>query len=255
MDPASLVGLVLTLVGIFVGLFLKGADPVALFTNAPALLIVVLGSIGAVWMSHTQKENVAALRSLKKVFVPGPRPDVSATIESLVTYAKAVRSEGLVALEKRLDGEQDPFLKRSLLLAVDGVDPEVMERTLRRDISAMSDRHKANANWFQTAGVFAPTLGIIGAVIGLIAVLGDLEDMEKLGHGIAAAFIATFWGVFLANGLFLPWSNKLKRRSAEEIAHRKLILEGALAIQAGTTPTLMVGALESALPIGERQAS
>lgn len=255
MELASLIGLILTVIGVFVGLVLKGADPVALFTNVPALLIVLVGTIGVVWTSHTMKENLNALKCVLKVFMPGPPLEVDETIRKLVDYAKAVRADGIMSLEGKLKDEEDPFLRRALMLAVDGVDPEVMEQTLRRELKATQERHKVNANWFQTAGVFSPTLGIIGAVVGLIAVLGNLEDMEKLGHGIAAAFVATFWGVFLANGLFLPWANKLKRLSAEEIALKQLIIEGALSIQAGTNPRVMSDALEAILPQSMREAS
>ena len=254
-EVASLIGLVLTLIGIFVGLVLKGADPVALFTNVPALLIVIVGTIGVVWTSHSMEENLAALKSLKVVYMPPPRPDTAGLITRMAEYARHVRSEGYVALESRLADEPDPFVRNALLMTVDGSDPQVVERSLRREVKASSERHKRNASWFQTAGVFAPTLGIIGAVIGLIAVLGNLEDMEKLGHGIAAAFIATFWGVFLANGLFLPWSKKLLAFDAEEVRYRHLVIEATLAMQGGASPRTIVETLEAVLPPSERRGA
>jgi chemotaxis protein MotA len=233
---------------------MKGADPVALFTNVPALMIVFLGTIGAVWTSHTQKENLSALKSLKIVFKKGPDQHLPAVIKRLADYAGVVRAEGVVALEQKLKDEPDPFVKRALILAMEGNDPAVMKESLKREINAVKERHKVNANWFQSAGIFSPTLGIIGAVVGLIAVMAHMDDPASLGHGIAAAFVATFWGVFLANGLFLPWASKLKRLSAEEIAAKLLIAEGAMQIQSGTNPRVMTETLMATLPMSEREA-
>lgn len=255
MDIASLVGLILALVGVFVGLTLKGADPVALFTNVPALLIVVVGTIGVVWQSHTMAENIAALKSVLKVFLPGKPVEPQAMIAKILDYAQLARTEGMLSVEQRVKGEDDPFLRKALTLAADGSDPQLIREALRFEIKATQERHKTNAGWFQTAGVFAPTLGIIGAVVGLIAVLGNLDDPSKLGHGIAAAFVATFWGVFLANGLFLPWANKLKRLSADEIAAKNLVVEGVLAMQAGVNPRMIGEKLEGVLPPSARKAS
>lgn len=255
MDPASLIGFLIAIVGVFVGLTLKGADPIALFTNVPAIMIVLMGTIGVVWMSHSMQENIAALKAALKVYLPGPRPDPEATIVRLIDYAQAARVNGMIDLETRARTEPDPFLARALLWAVDGSDPALIREGLKFEVAAMKERHKANANWHQSAGVFAPTFGIIGAVVGLIAVLGKLDDPAALGHGIAAAFVATFWGVFLANGIFLPWANKLKRLSAQEVACKNLIIDGVLAIQAGVNPRLVGERLEGFLPAARRKAS
>jgi chemotaxis protein MotA len=254
-DIASLAGFLLALVGVFVGLTLKGADPVALFTNVPALLIVVAGTMGVVVNSFTMKENMAALKALMKVFLPGPPVNHQAIIDKMVMYAGVARAEGMLGLEQRAKTEDDPFLRKALTLAADGSDPAVIKDTLRFEVAAMKERHKTCASWFSTAGVFAPTLGIIGAVVGLIAVLGNLADPSKLGHGIAAAFVATFWGVFLANGMFLPWANKLKRLSADEVAGKMLVIDGVGAILSGTSPRLMGERLEGFLPVKARKAS
>jgi chemotaxis protein MotA len=254
-DLASLIGFVLCVVGVFVGLIFKGADPVALFTNIPALMIVFIGSIGATWLSHSMKENMAALKALMKVFMPGTPPDPQATIGRLVEYAGIARTDGLLGLEQKAQQESDPFLGRALMLAVDGSDPQSIRDTLKFEINSMKERHKASAGWWEAAGIFAPTFGIIGAVVGLMAVLGNLEDSSKLGHGIAAAFVATFWGIYLANGMFLPWSRKLKRQSVEEVACKNLIIDGVLAIQAGINPRLVGEKLEGFLPASARKAS
>jgi len=255
MELASLIGLVLAIVGVFVGAILKGADPVMLFTNVPALLIVIVGTLGVVWQSHTMKENLAALKATLKVFLPGAPPDPKATVEKLVTYAGVARAEGMIGLEAKAKQETDPFLARALTLAADGSDPAVVRDTLKFEINAMKERHKTSANWHQTAGVFSPTLGIVGAVVGLMAVMSKLDDPQALGHGIAAAFVATFWGVFLANGLFLPWANKLKRLSADEVAVKNLVVDGVLGIISGHSPRVMGEKLEGYFPASARKAS
>jgi chemotaxis protein MotA len=255
MDLASLIGILIALVGVFVGAILKGADPVVLFTNVPALMIVFLGTIGVVWQSHTMKENLAALKAILKVYLPGPPPDAKAIVDKLVAYAGTARTEGMLGLEQKAKEEEDPFLAKALTLAADGADPAVIRDTLKFEISAMKERHRTCANWHQSAGVFSPTLGIVGAVVGLIAVMAKLDDPSSLGHGIAAAFVATFWGVFLANGLFLPWANKLKRLSAQEVACKNLVVDGVLGILAGTSPRVMGEKLEGYFPQRARQAS
>ena len=255
MDLASLIGLILTFAGVFIGLIFKGADPVALFTNIPALLIVYVGSIGATWMGHSMKENLSALKALLKVFLPGTPPDPEATISRLVDYAGIARTDGLLGLEQKAQAETDPFLGKALMLAVDGSDPQSIRETLKFELASMKERHKTTAGWWEAAGIFAPTFGIIGAVVGLMAVLGNLEDTSALGHGIAAAFVATFWGIFLANAMFLPWSRKLKRQSADEVACKNLIIDGVLAIQAGINPRLVGEKLEGFLPASARKAS
>jgi chemotaxis protein MotA len=255
MDLASLVGFIIAVIGVFVGLTLKGADPVALFTNVPALMIVFMGTIGVTMLSHSMKENVAALKAMLKVYLPGPPPNPQATIDKLLDYAGTARTAGMIGLEQKAKTEDDLFLRKALMLAIDGSDPAVIRDTLKFELAALKERHKVNANWWQTAGIFSPTLGIIGAVVGLIAVLAKLDDPASLGHGIGAAFVATFWGVFLANGMFLPWANKLKRLSADEVAIKNLIIDGVLSMQAGVNPRIIGEKLEGYLPQSARKAS
>lgn len=248
MDIGSVAGLVIVLIGIFVGMVMKGADPVAMFTNVAALLIVIVSSFGAVILSNPVPVTTSALKALKKVFLPGPPPDVAGTIETLTGYAERARRDGLLALEGEVADVDDPFLRTGMRLAVDGVEPAVVSQILVADTKAMKDRHKAVAAWYTGVGVFAPSFGIIGAVVGLIAVMGKMDDPAEMGHGIAAAFVATFWGVFLANGIFLPWANKLKALSAVEVAHRMVVLEGILAIQQGSSPRAVQDQLSTHLP-------
>ena len=255
MEPASLIGLVLVLIGVFVGMVIKGADPVALFTNVPALLIVVVGTLGATFISHSMAENKAALKSMMKVFKPSPLPVAADTVATISELATQARSEGLLALESEASSNPDPFFRKGLQLAVDGTDAQTLQEIMVAEIKATKERHKVCAGWFMQAGVFCPTFGIIGAVVGLIAVLSKLDDPSKLGAGIGAAFVATFWGIFLANAVFLPFSNKLKRLSASEMAFRELTLHGILALQSGTSPRAVEEKLSGYLAPSERKAS
>jgi chemotaxis protein MotA len=162
------------------------------------------------------------------------------------------RAEGLLALEEEAKGIEDPFFRKGIELAVDGTDPDALKKTLNSEISAMKERHKVGQGWFTSAGIFAPTFGIIGAVFGLMATMAQLNQPAKVGEGIAGAFVATFWGVFLANGIWLPWANKLKQLSLTEVAHKQLIVEGIMAIQAGVSPRVVEELLKSHIPPSER---
>jgi chemotaxis protein MotA len=248
MEPASLIGLVLILVGVFVGSLLKGVSPAAYFGVPAALLIVIVASLGAAMLSNAMADVKNMGKAMLKAFKPGDIGDPSASIDTIVSFAERARREGLLALEDEVDKIEDPFMRRGLQFAIDGGDPEMVRDVMETEVNAMRERHKVGAQFMTTIGIFSPTFGIIGAVVGLIATLSKLDDPSKLGAGIAAAFIATFWGVFAANGIFLPLGNKLKRLSAEEIAHKQLIIEGVLSIQAGSNPRMLDDILTSYLP-------
>ena len=172
-------------------------------------------------------------------------------LATLVEFSRKARHEGLLSLESEVVGLDDQFMRRGLQLAIDGNDPDAVAQVMRTDIRAMKARHKVPADWCQTFGIFAPTFGIIGAVIGLIATLGELDEPEKLGAGIAAAFVATFLGVFLANGVMLPLANRMKRLSAQEVQGREMVLEGVIAIQGGQNPRVIEETLMSYLSPSE----
>lgn len=252
MDPAGLIGFVMILIGVFVGAIMKHVDPAALFTVPAAFLIVIVASVGAAMMSNTMGD-AKKLMTLMILGLKGAKePDPAATIDQIVSFAERARREGLLALESELDSIEDPFFRRGLQLAIDGGDPEMVSEVMEADVKGMSERHKVGAKLMMNIGIFSPTFGIIGAVFGLIATMSHLDDPSKLGEGIGAAFVATFWGVFLANGMFLPWSNKLTSMSAKEVAYKRMIIEGVLSIQAGANPRLLDDLLRSTLPPKER---
>ncbi len=248
MDPASLIGIVLVLFGVFVGAIMKHVDPMSLFSVPAAFLIVIVASIGAAMMSNTMGDAKQLMTYIMKAMKGNKEPDTAGTIDQVVSFAERARREGLLALEEDLDKIEDPFFKRGLQLAIDGGDPDAVSEVMESEIKAMQDRHKVGAKFMMTIGIFSPTFGIIGAVFGLIATMAHLDDPSKLGEGIGAAFVATFWGVFLANGLFLPWSNKLTVMSAKEVAYKRLIVEGVLAIQGGANPRMLDDMLRATLP-------
>ena len=252
MDPATLVGLLLVLIGVFLGSVLKGVSPVAFFSVPAAFLIVLVASFGAAFIGST----IDDVKGMAKLFVKSMKghkgEDPNAAIDQIVSFADRARKDGLLALEEDVNRVEDPFLRRGLQLAIDGADPEVVREIMEGEISSMQERHRAGAKFMTNLGIFAPTFGIIGAVVGLIATLGKLDNPEELGHGIAAAFVATFWGVFAANGIFLPFANKLNRMSNEEVAHKRLLVEGVLNIQSGFNPRMLGDLMRSHLPPAKR---
>jgi chemotaxis protein MotA len=254
-DPASLAGLVLVIIGVFAGSTMKGVSPVTFFSVPAAFLIVVVASLGAAMMGSHIRDVKSLGRILVKAFKPGRQKEPGDAIDVIVSFAEQARREGLLSLEDKVNDVDDPFLRRGLQMAIDGVDSETVRDTMEIEIRAMRERHKAGAKLMTNIGIYCPTFGIIGAVVGLIATLSHLDDPSKLGHGIAAAFVATFWGVFLANGVFLPVGNKLGRFSAEEVAYKELVVEGVLSIQSGANPRMVGDLLRSYLPPGTAETA
>lgn len=255
MDPASLVGIVLIMVGVFIGSILKGVSPDAFFSVPAALLIVVVAAFGAAFLGGTKDD----MSGFVKVFMQGLKgrkvEDPNETIDQIVELAEKARRDGLLALEGDVANIEDDFLRQGLQLAIDGADPDVVEEIMETDVKAMTERHKANQKLMTNLGIFAPTFGIIGAVVGLIATLAKLDSPDELGKGIAAAFVATFWGVFMANGIFLPWANKLARMTGEEAAQKRLIIEGVLSIQSGANPRMLGDLMRANLPPSKRPSA
>jgi chemotaxis protein MotA len=248
MEKGSGVGIVLVLFGTFAGAVMKGVSPAALFTVPAAFLIVLVSSFGATFLSFSANEMKNLPKYMKIAFMPGPPPAPGAVIGQIVEFADRARREGLLALEDAINQTEEPFLRKGLQMAVDGAESEVVRDTLDTEVHAMKERHKLGSQFMTQLGIYAPTFGIIGAVFGLIATLSNLDDPEKLGHGIAAAFVATFWGVFSANGVFLPVGRKLQRLSQMEADYKQLIIEGVLSIQAGSSPRVVDDLLQSFLP-------
>lgn len=237
MDITTVIGIALGIVGLVGGFILEGGNFSSLI-QVTAMLIVFGGTFGAVLVS-TPLQQIKELPKIIKIAFFHKSKDPLESIEELVQLATVARREGILALEEKIEGYDDEFFKNGVRLVVDGVDPELVRSIMETELSFIEDRHERGVHIFEYAGGFSPTMGIIGTVMGLVHVLGNLEDASKLGPSIAVAFIATLYGVASANVVFLPIANKLKVRSKEEVMLRELMIEGILSIQAGENPTIL----------------
>lgn len=252
MDPGTLIGIVVAFVALLVAMIMEGGDPMAVLL-IPALLIVFGGTFGATLAGGNVKDFTSGFAQARRALFskPGTSDD---TVRTLVSFAERARRDGLLALEETAKGIEDPFLRKGIELAVDGTDPEELRDILESEIAAKRKQDKGGASVFKDMGGYAPTMGIIGTVIGLVHVLENLSDPDQLGHLIAGAFVATLWGVLSANAVWLPIARKLDRISSLEITHMELLLEGIMAIQAGSNPRVIEQKLLSFLPAKERDA-
>ncbi|MCW2503393.1 MAG: motA [Actinomycetia bacterium] len=248
MDPASIIGLVLGLGAVFGSMIMEGGNPASIFLP-PALVLVFLGTFGAVMIGGTLKDALGFFGSVAKAFM-AKVTSPAALIEATVSLAERARREGLLALEDAIKAVENPFLRKGLEMAVDGTDPEEVREILEAEVEAKKAAVKTAAKPFTDMGGYAPTIGIIGTVIGLIHVLENLSDPGKLGHLIAGAFVATLWGVMSANVLWLPLGSRIKRIGELEIHQMELVIEGVMAIQAGANPRLIAQKLRSLCPPG-----
>ncbi|UXY17106.1 flagellar motor protein [Chitiniphilus purpureus] len=237
MDKISLFGLLLGITAIVLGQVLEGGH-IGSLIQLTAFLIVIGGTTGAVMLQSRAEDFIAGVRLAKWVFVP-PQHDFRKVLGVLVSWSQQARRGGLLALEPYVNAEKDPFVKRGLQMLVDGAEPEVIRRALELEVDAYEERARAAAKIWESAGGYAPTIGILGAVMGLIHVMENLSDPAKLGAGIAVAFVATIYGVGSANLLFLPISNKLKHHIATEVRRREMLLEGLYTIANGENPRLL----------------
>jgi chemotaxis protein MotA len=246
MEIATPVGIIVAFVAVLGSFVMEGGNPAAMI-SPPALILVFLGTLGICVASNRMADIGGIFKAFLRADLPGKKVDTAATVSELMSYAEIARRDGLLALEEKAKAVTDPFLKRGLELVIDGTDSEEVAEGLEQDIATLRERHKVAAKWFADAGGFAPTLGIIGTVLGLVHALEGLSEPAKLGHAISGAFIATLWGVMSANLMWLPLSNNLKRMSTVEVAHRELIAQGILAIQAGVSPRAVGERLKSHL--------
>jgi chemotaxis protein MotA len=242
-DISTLAGIGLALVGIVGGLLLEKGS-IQDIVQGTAALIVLGGTLGAVLVTNPLPVVRRAFRSLGAVFFE--QPDSAApTIEALIQYAATARRHGIVSLEHQAAEIEDPFLGKALNLAVDGTDLQELRKIMEIDIGLSEQDGEADARVWEAAGGYAPTIGIIGAVMGLIQVMKHLEDIKEVGHGIAVAFVATVYGVGTANLFFLPAASKLRTRVRRATLLKEMALEGVIGIVEGLNPTLIRLKLES----------
>ena len=244
-----MIGLLIGVAAVMITFLLKGVSPVILI-NLPSIFIVIIGSSGAVIASFGMAEFKKAPK-LIGIATKSAKHHGRAVRDQLVTFAERARREGLLALESDVNEVADPFLKRGLQMVIDGMEPETVEEVLDLELEAMKRRHAHGINMFAMWAGYAPTFGILGAVMGLIAVMAHLSEPEKLGAGIQVAFIATLIAVGLANIIFMPISVALRGHDEAEVAERQMAMAGILAIQAGDNPRIVAQKLETFLSPGE----
>ncbi|MCW2997773.1 MAG: MotA/TolQ/ExbB proton channel [Solirubrobacterales bacterium] len=252
MKPATAIGIGVATGGILMSAMMGGTSPAA-FMDMPALLIILCGT-GGVTLASCGMPAMKRIPALYKLVFGPPEIDLNARVKQLVGFAEQARREGLLALDGQTSEIEDDFTRKGLQLVVDGTDPDMLREIMETEIDAMSARHKGGAETFKQAGGYAPTMGIIGTVMGLVHVLSNLSAPETLGPSISAAFIATLFGVGLANVVFLPVAARLKALSEEEVEERTLLLEGVMAIQAGDNPRVVAEKLMSFVPPAQRGA-
>ena len=253
MKASTAIGIAAAFCGLLLGALMEGSA-VGAFFNIPAMLIVLGGTFGAT-LASTSMEAMKRIPSLYKKAMSSEKPDLGGRVEMLVSLADRARRDGLLALEGEIEQLDDEFTRKGLQLVVDGTEPELVLQVLENEIDGTSGRHGEGRSVFEKAGGFAPTMGIIGTVMGLVHVLENLDQPATLGPAISGAFIATLYGVASANVVFLPIGNRLKHISEAEIALRELTIEGVLAIQAGDNPRIVADKLMAFVPPEERQAA
>jgi chemotaxis protein MotA len=252
MDKTSIIGMILGLIAVGAGMVLKGVTPSAL-VNPAAILIIILGTIASVVIAFPSNEIKRVPKLLGIIFKEQKMLTIEELIPMFSEWANIARKEGLLALETKISEIDDDFLRNGLSMAVDGQSAEFIRDVMTEEIEAMEERHKAGAAIFSQAGTYAPTLGVLGAVVGLIAALSHMENIEELGKAIGAAFVATLLGIFTGYVLWHPFANKLRRKSQEEIKVRQVMIEGVLSVLEGQAPRMIEQKLASYLPVNERQ--
>ncbi len=251
MDLATIIGLVLAWGAVMLALVLEGGSPRE-YLNLPAFVLVVFGAIGATVVGNSIK-TLSTIPGMLRVVFAENEYDLSEIIDKMLNFARLRRRDGILALEQAALREENAFLRKGIELIVDGTPSVIVREILETEVVAMQDRHKLGETVFTTLGGFSPTLGIIGTVMGLIGMLSKLSEPGKMGHAIAVAFMATLYGVALANLVYLPISAKLKTRTAQEVVAYEMIIEGILAVQAGDNPRIVETRMMAFLPPKERE--
>jgi chemotaxis protein MotA len=245
MDIASIGGILLAIVGILAGMMIEGGS-IAQITQPTAALIVVGGTTGAVMLQFPLKTFLAALKQAMKIFISGGA-DGEEVLKQLVQFANKARKSGIVSLDQDLGSVSDPFLKQALMLAIDGTEPSEVRKIMQMELDNKAEMEEKIPQVFEAAGGYSPTVGIIGAVLGLIQVMQHLDNINEVGRGIAVAFVATIYGGALANLICLPAAGKLKIRHREEQMVKEMMLEGVISILEGMNPRMMETKLKTFL--------
>ncbi len=249
MDLASFIGIGLALIAIITGM---GAD-VGLFLDMTSIILVLGGTIGSLFIAYPMERVINIFKIMMSIFFYKPY-NMNETIKALVTSSEKARREGLLSLEQDVEKVQDPFMKKGLQMVVDGIDPELLKSMLETDLDLREDEGMMQRNMFAYAATVSPSFGMVGTLIGLVRMLGHLNDPSTVGPSFAIALTTTFFGAFFAYVFFMPMSEKLSRRLQMEMRYRRMILEGVLSIQAGDNPRILEEKLKGFLTEKELQS-
>jgi chemotaxis protein MotA len=252
MDVGSLTGVILGIGLILGSIMLQGA--LGPFISVSSILIVLGGTIAATLINFNLSQVIGSAKIVKIAFMQNKHEEPKEVIDNIVRFAEKARREGLLALEAEAETLDDDFMKKGVELIVDGTDAELVREILETELSFLEERHRTGASIFDGMGASAPAFGMIGTLIGLILMLGNLSDPSAIGPGMATALITTLYGSFLANLFFIPIAGKLKLRSADEILNKQLVIEGILSIQAGENPRIVAEKMKAFLSPSSRKS-
>lgn len=252
MDIATIIGLILGAV-VVVGSILLGGS-VGMFINVPSILVVIVGSVAAVLIAFPLSSVLKMPGVMKNAFFAKPL-DLMGLIEELVRYAEIARRDGILSLENHTEEMSDDFIVQGVRMAVDGTDPELIEQIMEIDLENLLERHGSGKATLDAMGRYAPAFGMIGTLIGLVAMLGNMEDPSGIGAGMAVALLTTLYGAIMANVVFLPLADKLALRTNEEALAKTIIIKGVMSIQAGDNPRVVESKLKTFLPAVRRMVA
>jgi chemotaxis protein MotA len=250
MDISTILGIIVGF-GLVIGAIFMGGGA-SWFLNAPAAMIVLGGTLGAVLINYPLSDILRVIKVAKNVFFQNELK-TEKMIEMLLDMSKVARRDGILALEDKVEDIKDPFFAKGMTLMIDGIEPATLSRLLNTELEYISERHDLGAEIFTTMGNFAPAMGMVGTLIGLIKMLVQMDDPSSIGPAMAVALITTFYGVILANLIFLPAAGKLKTRSNSELMQKQLMISGILSIQSGDNPRILEDKLHSFISPGKRK--
>ncbi len=254
MDKATVGGLVMGVGLLIVSVLIAPGASMMAFVDYPSLGMVIGGAFAACCIAFPVRTLLSAPKVFKKVFLPKPK-ELAPVIAQLVEFSEIARRDGILALENRTAEIDDPFILLGVQMAVDGTDRDLMESVLRSEMEAIASRHKVGKSIFDTYGRYAPAFGMIGTLVGLIIMLGNMSDPDAIGPGMAVALITTLYGAIASNLVFLPFADKLGFYSKREMEVRETIIRGILSIQEGDNPRVLQQKLETMLPATLRKAA
>lgn len=252
MEITTILGIIVGFTAVIGAMIFKGIS-FTVFNNPAAFFVIFVGTVATI-LNSFPGENLKCLGALFKIlFTKQKIASEAEIIELMVNLSSIARKEGLLSLESKIEEIDDPFIKKGIRLVIDGMPDETIADIMELEISSMEKRHELNASIFSSAGMYAPTLGVLGAVFGLIAAMSHINEIELMSHAIAAAFIATILGIFTGYVLWNPFAKKLKVKSHTEVLMKNMIVEGVLSIQKGDSPVMIQEKLLAVLPQAKQE--